>query len=166
MDNLQIYRKISQLLESSGKVALVTVVSTTGSVPGKVGYKMLVHGIDGATEGTVGGGLTEAKVIDAAKSLPEETGSKVLRFNLDGSGDSEQGICGGSIEFLIETFDGSCGALFKELSAAIAAGRKGILVSLIRPPAKPKKFFFEDLEHLGTVDDLNVSAEILEEIFG
>ncbi len=162
MNNLQIYRKISQLLESSEKVALITVVSTTGSAPGKVGYKMLVHGINGATEGTVGGGLTEAEVMGAAKSLLQETGSKILRFDLGGPDDGEHGICGGSIEFLIETFDRSCGSLFKELSAAIAAGRKGILVSLIRPPAKPKKFFFKDLEQVGTVDDLNLSAEILE----
>jgi xanthine dehydrogenase accessory factor len=156
------YRKITQLLESGERVALITVVSTTGSAPGKVGYKMLVHGIDAATEGTVGGGLTEAEVTDTAKSMLKETSSKILRFDLGGTGDGEHGICGGSIEFLIETFDCRCESLFRELSTAIAADRKGILVSLIRPPAKPKKFFFKDLEQAGAVDDLSLSADILE----
>lgn len=164
MTNLQIYRKIARLLESGERVALITVVSTAGSTPGKVGYKMLVHGKDGTTEGTVGGGLTEAEVMEAANGLLQETCSKILRFDLGGGGDSEHGICGGTIEFLIETFDGKCVGLFKELSTAIAVGREGTVVSLIQPPAKPQKFFFKDVEQAGGVDDFSFSADVLESI--
>ncbi len=42
MSELEIYKKAAHLLGRSENIALITVISTTGSTPGKVGYKMLV----------------------------------------------------------------------------------------------------------------------------
>ncbi|MCK4821412.1 XdhC family protein, partial [bacterium] len=49
MNDLEIYKKAAQLLSAGENVALVTVISTTGSTPGKIGYKMLVWGKNGET---------------------------------------------------------------------------------------------------------------------
>ena len=42
MSELEIYKKAAHILGRSENIALITVISTTGSTPGKVGYKMLV----------------------------------------------------------------------------------------------------------------------------
>jgi xanthine/CO dehydrogenase XdhC/CoxF family maturation factor len=42
MDNINLFRQAAATLDAGRRVALVTVISTTGSTPGKVGYKMLV----------------------------------------------------------------------------------------------------------------------------
>jgi hypothetical protein len=42
MNDLEIYKKAALVLGTGENIALVTVISTTGSTPGKVGYKMLV----------------------------------------------------------------------------------------------------------------------------
>ncbi|MFC1739771.1 XdhC family protein [Planctomycetota bacterium] len=60
MNDLQIYRKAAQLLKKGRNIALVTIISTTGSAPGKVGYKMLVWG-EGESFGTVGVVLLKLK---------------------------------------------------------------------------------------------------------
>ena len=56
---------LKEALEKNNKgetVALVTIVETKGSTPREVGAKMLVNK-DGLISGTIGGGITEAKII-------------------------------------------------------------------------------------------------------
>ena len=105
MNDLEIYKKAAVLLRSGKNIALVTVISTTGSTPGKTGYKMLVWGQNAEILGTVGGGKTEAEMINTAKNILPRTENQVFRFDLDGTEDDGKPLCGGSIEFLIETFD-------------------------------------------------------------
>ena len=57
MNNLQIYKKAAELLKKGENIAMSTVISTTGSTPGKVGYKMLIWGKKPETFATVGGGF-------------------------------------------------------------------------------------------------------------
>ena len=47
-------------------IALATIVETKGSTPREVGAKMVV-GKEGLITGTIGGGITEAKVIEEVK---------------------------------------------------------------------------------------------------
>ena len=54
--------KIIELRETNEPYVIATVVKTTGSVPGKEGFKILVE-LQGATTGTVGGGNIEREVI-------------------------------------------------------------------------------------------------------
>ena len=105
MNDLEVYKKAISALSRGENIAVITVISTTGSTPGKIGYKMLVWGKNGETIGTVGGGLTEANVLNIAKKTLPKTVNQVVKFNLDGTEDDEKGICGGSIEFLIVTLD-------------------------------------------------------------
>jgi xanthine dehydrogenase accessory factor len=127
MNDLEIYKKVAVVLRTGENVALVTVISTEGSTPGKVGYKMLVWGQDaqtlrpgsGQALGTVGGGLVEAEVIDMAKRSLSRTGNQVFKFTFDGLTNNERGICGGVMELLVETFDQKSLPLFQGLAAAI-----------------------------------------------
>jgi len=164
MNDLEIYQKAAQLLSVGENVALITVISTTGSTPGKVGYKMLVWGKNGETIGTVGGGLVEAEMISTAKKMLVRTESQVVRFNLDGIKDNEKGICGGSIELLVETFDKKSLPLFKELSTVIENGSKAALISIISPKKPPQKILLKSADQLDTSTNINFSGEIIESI--
>jgi xanthine dehydrogenase accessory factor len=118
MNDLDIFRKAASLLESGQPVGIVTVVATTGSTPGKVGYKMLVFDEGKQTAGTVGGGLVEARMIEEAARMLHQPGSRPFRFELGQTSEDENGICGGSVEFLVETFDSSSLPLMSRLVAA------------------------------------------------
>lgn len=89
--------------EQTGRpCALVTVASTTGSVPREAGTKMLVQ-TDGSIRGTIGGGKLESLVIEAALQALGN-GRPVLRtYPLrEGQEDSFGAICGGEVTVLIE----------------------------------------------------------------
>ncbi len=147
MDNIEVFRQAAAALEAGRPVALVTVISTTGSTPGKVGYKMLVFGDGAGPAGTVGGGLLEAKMIaEAGRVLDEQPSARRFRFDLDGNADDEKGICGGSVEFLIETFDKTALPFFQELSAVGDDREGGVLVSILSPDGLPRKMRLRGLE--------------------
>ena len=59
---MNIYEEIVELEKKNEPFVLATVVSVSGSVPGKTGFKMLIKK-DASTLGTVGGGAIEAEVI-------------------------------------------------------------------------------------------------------
>ena len=164
MNDLEIYKKAVQLLKKGENLALVTVIFTTGSTPGKVGYKMLVWGEHGETIGTVGGGLTEAEMINAAQNMLPKTENQVFRFDLDGIENDGKPLCGGAIEFLIETFDKKTLQLFKELSAIIENAGRGALVSIISPKKSPKKIFLKNVGQIGTATDTNLTPEAIASI--
>jgi xanthine dehydrogenase accessory factor len=97
-----ILRKAAELADSGVAFALCTVTSAKGSVPGKVGAKMIVLG-DGTQVGTVGGaGLEEKTKAAALRCLAERKGG-AYRFDLayyrPGALDS---LCGGAVEILVE----------------------------------------------------------------
>ncbi len=69
MDNRELFHKAVSVLESEGSAALVTVTTTVGSTPGKPGYRMLVFSGGHKTDGTVGGGAVEARMIVEAASM-------------------------------------------------------------------------------------------------
>ncbi len=66
---MSIYKEILELEKNNQSFVIANVVNTSGSAPGKVGFKMLVKS-DGSTIGTVGGGAIEVEVIkEAVKRL-------------------------------------------------------------------------------------------------
>ena len=147
-------------MEAGENAALITVISTVGSTPGKVGYRMLVWGEQPQTLGTVGGGLTEAEMINASKNMLAHPANAVFRLSLT-EDDGERGICGGSVEFLIETFDAAYIPLFKELTSAFAQGQEGVLVSLVSPGRKPAKFFAQNVDKIPDAAGLDLSPQDL-----
>jgi xanthine dehydrogenase accessory factor len=146
MDNIDVFRKAAAALEEGSPVALVTVVATTGSTPGKVGYKMVVLGAGGGSAGTVGGGLLEAKMIEEAGRMLDRPTVRLFRFKVGETPEDEKGICGGSVEFLIETFDRMSLPLFQALSAQGGSDAGGVLVSILSEGGPPQKTRLRDEE--------------------
>jgi xanthine dehydrogenase accessory factor len=62
---MDIVQKIYELSKANKPFAVATVTGVKGSVPGKVGFKMIVEA-DRSTEGTVGGGAVEEQAKDDA----------------------------------------------------------------------------------------------------
>jgi xanthine dehydrogenase accessory factor len=143
MDNIDLFRAAVSALEQGRPAALVTVIATRGSTPGKVGYKMLVFGPDRDIAGTVGGGKVEAKMIEAAAGMLGTPGRRLFQFELGKTPEDEDGICGGAIEFLIETFDESALPLFRAFTAAVDRDDNTVLVSVLSPEGLPQKLLLE-----------------------
>ncbi|MGE0593518.1 MAG: XdhC family protein [Vicinamibacterales bacterium] len=100
--NQEVFAALAEALQRGEGVALVTIVSSNGSTPQRVGAKMLVYA-DGRTVGTIGGGCYEN---DAFWKAREAIGSRQpARFTYELSDDfaEESGlICGGQMEVFIE----------------------------------------------------------------
>jgi len=163
MNDRQIYKKAAQLLEAGRNIALVTVISTTGSTPGKVGYKMLLWGENAQTLGTVGGGFIEAQVITTAKNLLPKSQVRLCSFNLDGLAHNQKPICGGSIELLIETFDNKSLPLFSQLSTADNLPSTA-LISIISHEKPPGKILLKNIGHPDAFTGLNFFPEAIEAV--
>jgi xanthine dehydrogenase accessory factor len=83
-------------------VALVTIVSSTGSTPQRVGAKMLVYA-DGRTVGTIGGGCYENEAFWKAREAIKTRKALNVRFELTDDIAEESGlICGGQMDVFIE----------------------------------------------------------------
>lgn len=97
-----LYKELLNRVEREEPVALVTVIETSGSAPGKPGFKMLVDS-DGATLGTVGGGLVEATAIRDALTAIREKKSRVCSYKLDQEQAGGLGmLCGGEASVFID----------------------------------------------------------------
>ena len=84
------------------KMSLVTVISTKGSTPRKSGSKMIVYD-SGHIVGTIGGGCTEAKIIQDAANLAGSSDFKIETIDMTGEIAEEEGmVCGGMMTVLIE----------------------------------------------------------------
>lgn len=82
--------------------ALVTIISTKGSVPRKAGAKMIVHS-NGNRSGSIGGGCSEGAVISNARYIIRNGGWMVQKVDMTGEVAEDEGmVCGGIMEVVIE----------------------------------------------------------------
>ena len=97
-----IWEAIVRQFEQHRNFVLATILSVQGSSPRKVGAKVLILD-NGDIVGTIGGGLFEANVRDSALNAMESRTSSRLSFAFHGQDvGSDQMICGGSVEVLVE----------------------------------------------------------------
>jgi len=100
--SLRVMRQATALVAAGTPFALCTVASVKGSVPGKLGAKMIVLA-DGTTVGTVGGAGLEEKVKALGRQCLADRTNRTVRFDLacfrPGGLDS---LCGGSVEIFVE----------------------------------------------------------------
>ncbi len=102
MFDREIYGELLRRVEREETVALVTVIETSGSAPGKAGFKMLVDA-SGTALGTVGGGLVEATVIRDAQEAIRERKSLIRSYKLDQDAAGGLGmLCGGAASVFID----------------------------------------------------------------
>jgi len=98
-----LFQILSEALHGTGEGVLCTVVEEIGSTPRSMGAKMWVRP-DGSILGTIGGGITEHRVVTRALALLQEGGERELyRETLNATEAAMDGAaCGGSVAVYLE----------------------------------------------------------------
>ena len=105
--NQEVFAALSDALQQGEEVALVTIVSSTGSTPQRVGAKMLVYA-DGRTVGTIGGGCYENDAFWKAREAIKSHRPLTVKFELNDDFAQETGlVCGGQMEVFVEPVEPS-----------------------------------------------------------
>jgi xanthine dehydrogenase accessory factor len=100
-----VFRAVVRALDEGERAALVTIVSTNGSTPQRVGAKMLVYD-DGRTVGTIGGGCYENDAAGKAREAIRQRRPQLARYALNDDLAAESGlICGGQMDVYIEPIE-------------------------------------------------------------
>lgn len=103
--NHEVFAALGEALSRGEEAALVTIVSSNGSTPQRVGAKMLVFG-DGRIVGTVGGGCYEHDAIGKAKQVLQTRKATTVKYDLNDDFAEETGlVCGGQMEVFIEPIE-------------------------------------------------------------
>lgn len=92
-------------LEAGYPVVSATIAAHEGSTPRGAGSKMIVRA-EAPAYGTVGGGLVEARVLEAAAGMLAGAPAAMIEFNL--SGELAAGadmICGGALRVFLEKIE-------------------------------------------------------------
>jgi xanthine dehydrogenase accessory factor len=101
----EVFAALNDALDRGEASALVTIVSTRGSTPQKVGAKLLVFA-DGRTVGTIGGGCYENDAFWKAREIIRTRRAEVVKYDLTDDLAEESGlICGGHMEVFIEPIE-------------------------------------------------------------
>jgi len=99
--NSEILERIIDTINSSKPCVLVTPVTRSGSVPCPEHASLIVT--EDGTEGTVGGGILEARSLKTGLSVLKTGEMECNTERLDASDAAENGmLCGGSVTFLFE----------------------------------------------------------------
>src|SRR5436853_7232454 len=103
--NREVFAAVAEALERGEAAALVTIVSTTGSTPQRVGAKMLVFA-DGRIVGTIGGGCYEIDAFWKAREAITSRRPQLVHYELSDDFAEESGlICGGQMDVYIEPIE-------------------------------------------------------------
>ncbi len=141
---IQAMQRAAALLEQGRAFVMVTVLSSTGSAPGKPGAKLVLER-DGSFCGTIGGGAIEHTVRERHEEWFALEGATRLSFDLG----KELGMdCGGTMDLLFEAFSTQprlviygAGHVAIELSAVAARVGYRVVVIDDRPEwANAEKF--------------------------
>ena len=93
---------LEYLAENTEPKAVVTVIETKGSTPRGTGAKMAVSPL-GKVTGSIGGGCSEAAVIQAAVRIIGTGRYKIVDIDLTGEvAESDGMVCGGTMKVLVE----------------------------------------------------------------
>jgi xanthine dehydrogenase accessory factor len=99
---LDIYQKITELLEKGETFAVATIIQSEGSTPRGVGTKMIIMS-DETIYGTIGGGCVESAVIMAAVETLKEGKPRIVDYSLEEEEKGGIGMrCGGKVKLSIE----------------------------------------------------------------
>src|SRR5256712_7603313 len=105
--NREVFAAVADALDRGEPAALVTIVSTTGSTPQRIGAKMLVFA-DGRIVGTIGGGCYENDAFWKAREAIANRKPQLLHYELSDDFAQETGlICGGPKDGYIEPIEPS-----------------------------------------------------------
>lgn len=113
-------REIARLLDGDEPVVVVQALTRQGSVPTPVAALMIVH--EDGIIGTVGGGILEADAIAEARAILGSGHYRLMARAMDGSGDGDDMLCGGSVTLLLEGIPPSEAEIWRAAERAVAEG--------------------------------------------
>ncbi|MBP1739329.1 MAG: xanthine and dehydrogenase maturation factor [Deltaproteobacteria bacterium] len=165
-----VYTKALELLGKNEFCVLATIIRLTGSGPRGAGTKFLILE-DGTYVGTIGGGLLEARVLEAAKKVFTTRSPMSLSLNLMGKDVAETDmICGGDVDIFLEPLH--TGAedqiqAFRKILDIHKRGGAGILVTVVNvdrweKDRVPRLFLLPDTERIGNLPGMKaVEVELV-----
>jgi xanthine dehydrogenase accessory factor len=155
--NQEVFAAVAEALEKGEPAALVTIVSTTGSTPQRVGAKMLVFP-DGRLVGTIGGGCYENDAFWKAREAIISRKPQLVHYELDDDFAQETGlICGGQMSVYIEPIEPS-----PELYV-IGAGHVGFHLATMAQEVGFQVHVVDDREKFASRERFPNAAEVVTE---
>ena len=155
--NREVFAAVADALERGEPAALVTIVSTLGSTPQRVGAKMLVFG-DGRIVGTIGGGCYENDAFGKAREAILSRKPQLVHYELTDDFAQETGlICGGTMDVYIEPIEPS-----PELYI-IGAGHVGYHLARVATEVGFRVHVVDDREKFANSERFPTAAEVLVE---
>jgi xanthine dehydrogenase accessory factor len=131
---MDIFRYISERLGEGDSLALATIVRRSGSAPRAVGSRMAVRP-DGASVGSIGGGILEARVEELARVVCRHGQAVLKKYLLTAGEASRMGlVCGGEVQVLVQFLDAARPEnleLYREITTALEAGKPARLITEI-----------------------------------
>ena len=153
--NQEVFAALNDALRQGEDVALVTIVSSTGSTPQRVGAKMLVYS-DGRTVGTIGGGCYENDAFWKAREAIALRKPLTVKFELNDDFAQETGlVCGGQMEVFIEPVEPS-----PELYV-FGAGHVGYFVGKMAYEVGFKVHVIDDREKFANTDRFGDGIDVI-----
>ena len=153
--NREVFAAVADALERGEPAALVTIVSTTGSTPQRVGAKMLVFG-DGRMVGTIGGGCYENDAFGKARHAIVTRTPQLVHYELSDDFAQETGlICGGQMDVYIEPIEPS-----PELYI-VGAGHVGFHLARLAQEVGFRVHVVDDREKFANVERFPTAVEIV-----
>jgi xanthine dehydrogenase accessory factor len=153
--NQEVFAAVADALERGESAALVTIVSTTGSTPQRIGAKMLVFA-DGRIVGTIGGGCYENDAFWKARDAIAQRKPLLVHYELSDDFAQETGlICGGQMDVYIEPIEPS-----PELYI-IGAGHVGFHLARIAQEVGFRVHVADDREKFANAERFPHAAEIV-----
>jgi xanthine dehydrogenase accessory factor len=155
--NQEVFSAVTDALDRGEPAALVTIVSTTGSTPQRVGAKMLVFA-DGRIVGTIGGGCYENDAFWKARDAITNRKPQLVHYELDDDFAQETGlVCGGQMDVYIEPIEPS-----PELYV-IGAGHVGFHLARLANEVGFRVHVVDDREKFANRDRFPNAVEIVVE---
>ncbi len=155
--NREVFAAVAAALERGEPAALVTIVSTLGSTPQRVGAKMLVFG-DGRIVGTIGGGCYENDAFGKAREAILNRKPQLVHYELDDDFAQETGlVCGGQMDVYIEPIEPS-----PELYI-VGAGHVGFHLARIAQEVGFRVHVVDDREKFASRERFPDAAEVVVE---
>jgi xanthine dehydrogenase accessory factor len=153
--NREVFAAVADALERGEPAALVTIVSTTGSTPQRIGAKMLVFA-DGRIVGTIGGGCYENDAFGKAREAILNRKPQLVHYELDDDFAQETGlICGGQMDVYIEPIEPS-----PELYI-IGAGHVGFHLARVAQEVGFTVHVVDDREKFANAERFPAAAEVV-----
>ena len=126
-----IITEIVRRKEQGERMALASLVWSTGSIPMSERAKMIVAE-EGDVVGTIGGGCLEAEVLSAGRIALETGENQLLRYTMTEKQAGESGLnCGGSVRIYTEVIEPDEGADFYGRVLAARQARSGCALATL-----------------------------------